>query len=944
MSSYEPTIRDRVRIALALTIIQDKKNDEDLETCILRFRDHFPQIHQRHQLRRPLRLSTVQNQLHDDNHVNEHYHSQRERWQAKTRAMQAQIDSLTKQLADREADVSMLHTDLEAVQPAIASTGTGASKAPPKKKQKKPGPLANESSNIASNVDVTEREGDIGSEGVGTGAGLGAGAGATSGKKKPGKVGASQAKAAGTGTGQVQGDGEGQDGVFLMLSRKLDEVLEQATGQSASRTARLLSKLFDAPQDITHHFLPLRLQAIFLYANDLVRTCSTYLKASIEAALLPSTAKVKQGISARIQFPRKLVQTIALLLQELLPLLSKAVGEIFSEIEHLPGFDHAEFKTRWSDLKVAIGAGVIMPSIKAIKKTSDKVWAENQARLLSTRGSRTRFMSQAIGQAEANQRDIREGLVKLLLTLSRCQMAALTTKNAATGNSEDGMEHPLAEMVAFGTTTELVEILQPGPNSAAIRPRVITSGSSPHTHLGFGGPRTEEISADQETVQILLVILRTSIPYLPCYVSNGIGTIETRSDYLVEKFLKRQIEPEGIPPHRKTGVKISVSPPPGLLLGMTIRSQLVQLLSPIIQPITSALYDCFSSYKPTAQQDVSISTLLQEDRALKDALMEVAEELMLAEGEEQGGIADWAIGGIEPHGIRLNDRSPNGRTGERETIRAGGESLADTGDVKDGEKTKDNQQTTGQAKGDEVETTPKPPQDLSTVIIPNALPSVIDQPENVLAPESEAIPEQVDIVMDIAALEEMSDPTSGANHNAEAPQQLISLQNSSKIRQESEHSPALHEPVKTAGTPGIASFYNEDLLSLEPPPNILLGRDSTPMMNPPAVQEQLLVDSSSNQSPEAILETIKSFTPMAEQPVLPINPENPFRETPQLVDTSVVVTTSVSDYCLPPAKLSDGFAPLSDLQIAPGLNTARVADRGVDARGLHSSRTQADTQ
>lgn len=561
---------------------------------------------------------------------------------------------------------------------------------------------------------------------------------------------------------------------------------------------------------------------------------------------------MKQGISARLQFPGRLVQTIALLLQEFLPLLSKAVGEIFSEIEHLPGFDHAEFKTRWSDLKVAIGAGVIMPSIKAIKKTSDKVWAENQARLLSARGSRTRFMSQAIGQAEANQRDIREGLVKLLLTLSRCKMMVLTAKNAATGNSEDGMEHPLAEMVAFGTTNELVDILQPGPNSAAIRPRVITSGSNPHTHLGFGGPRTEEISADQETVQALLVILRTSIPYLPCYASNGIGTIETRSDYLVEKFLKRQIEPEGIPPRQKTGVKISVPAPPGLLLGMTIRSQLVQLLSPIIQPITSALYDCFSSYKPTAQQDVSISALLQEDRALKDALMQVAEELMFAEGEEQGGIAEWVIGEIEAHDIRANDMRPNGVADERSTVRAEGETLVDTGDVKDGEKTREIQQTTGQAKGNEVETTPDPPQDLSTVIIPNALLPVVDQPENVPAPRSEAIPEQVDIVMGIAALEEMSDPTSGVNHNAEAPH-LITLQNSPKVREEPEHLPMFHDSVKTVETLGIASCCSEDLLS--PPAKILLGRDSTPITNPPAVQELLFTSSSSNQSPEAILET-----------------------------------------------------------------------------------------
>lgn len=656
---------------------------------------------------------------------------------------------------------------------------------------------------------------------------------------------------------------------------------------------------------------------------------------------------MKQGVSARIQFPGKLVQTIALLLQEFLPLLSKAVGEIFSEIEDLPGFDHAEFKTRWSDLKVAIGTGLIMPSIKAIKKTSDKVWAENQARLLSTRGSRTRFMSQAIGQAEANQRDLREGLVKLLLTLSRCQMAALTTKNATTGNSEDGMEHPLAEMVAFGTTTELVEILQPGPNPAAIRPRVITSGSNPHTHLGFGAPRTEGISADEETVQVLLVILRTSIPYLPCYASNGFGTIETRSDYLVEKFLKRQTEPEGIPPHRKTGVKISVPSPPGLLLGMTIRSQLVQLLSPIIQPITSALYDCFSSYRPTTQQDVSISALLQENRALKDALMQVAEELMLAEGEEQGGIAEWVIGEIEPHEIRPNDVSPNGGAEERETVRAEGESLVDTGDVNDGEKTKDIQQTTGQAKGNGVETTPKTPQDLSTIIIPNALLSVIDQPENVPLPESEASPEQVDIAMDIAALEEISDPTNGVNHNAEAPQQLTNLQNSPKMSSGPEHLPTFHEPVKTAGTPGIASCSTKDLLSLEPTPEILLGRELSPVMNPPAVQELLSTSCSSNQSPEAIPETTKPSTPIAQQPVPPTTPENSSMEkvrTPQLVDTSFMVNTSVSDYCSPPAKLPDGFASLSDLQIVSGLNTSNVADTGVEPSVLHPSGQQAHTQ
>lgn len=653
---------------------------------------------------------------------------------------------------------------------------------------------------------------------------------------------------------------------------------------------------------------------------------------------------MKQGTSARIQFPGRLVRIIALLLQEFLPLLSKAAGEIFKEIEDLPGFDHAEFETRWSDLKVAIGTSLIMPSIKAIKKTSDKVWAESQARLLSARGSRTRFMSQAIGQAEANQRDLREGLVKLLLTLSRCQMAALTTKNAATGKSEDGMEHPLAEMVAFGTTTELVEILQPGPNSAAIRPRVITSGSSPHTHLGFGGPRTAENTADQETVQALLVILRTSIPYLPCYASDRIGTVETRSDYLVEKFLKRQIEPEGIPPHQKTGVKISVPAPPGLLLGMTIRSQLVQLLSPIIQPITSALYDCFSSYKPTAQQDVSISALLQEDRALKDALMQVAEELMLAEGEEQGGIAEWVIGEIEQGGISPNEMNTKGDAEEREKVVGEGDGLMDTGHVVHGEERKKIQQTTGQAKGNEVDTTAKPPQDLSTVISPNALPSVVDQPGNVPAPESEAIPKQVDIVMDIAAREELSDPTNGANDNAEAPHS-ITLQNSPKVREEPEHLPTLHDSVRTVGTPVIASCYNEDPSS--PPAKILLGRDSTPMMIPPALQQPLSTGSSSNQSPEAILETTKPSTPIAQQPVLPITPENSSMEkvqTPQLVDTSFVVNTSVSDYCSLPAKLLDGIASLSDLQIASGLNTSSVADRGVEPSVLHPSGTQTHTQ
>jgi hypothetical protein len=296
------------------------------------------------------------------------------------------------------------------------------------------------------------------------------------------------------------------------------------------------------------------------------------------------------------------------------------------------------------------------------------------------------------------------------------------------------------------------------------------------------------------------------------------------------------------------------------------------------------------------------------------------------------------------------DRMISGRTGgaeERETVRAEGASLVNTGDVKDGEKTKDIQQTTGQAKGNEVNTTTKPPQDLSTVISPNALPSVVDQPGNVPVPELEAIPEQVDIVMDIAALEEMSDPTSGVSHNVEAPQQSITLQNSPKVSSEPEHLPTLHEPVKTVGTPGIASCSNKDLLSLEPTPEILLGRELSPVTNPPAVQELLSTSCSSNQSPEAIPETTKPSTPIAQQPVPPITPENSSMEkarTPQLVDTSFMVNTSVSDYCSPPAKLPDGFASLFGLQIASGLNTSNVADTSVESSVLHPSGQQAHTQ
>lgn len=303
-----------------------------------------------------------------------------------------------------------------------------------------------------------------------------------------------------------------------------------------------------------------------------------------------------------------------------------------NELDELPGFDHAEVEARWNEMILLIGKKLVIPAIEALKKTSDTVFAQ-QRRLQRERISRTRFMQSSMAQIETNRRDIRESLVKLLLTLTRCEMSVKVKEDP--GSTRGTSIYPLAEIIAFKATTELVSILKPEPNGRhAPRP----FDERDHAR--------QERSADHETVRFLLGILRSSVPYLPCYTSDNISDGKQRSGHLVEVFMKR--DPEETPPERQD----AFFPPMNLLLGMTIRSQLVQLLSPIVQPITSALYDCFSAFKSPAQQASS----LLDDRALRKAFMQVAEEMMLAEGDEQAGIGEWVIDQIDVEGMKINEK------------------------------------------------------------------------------------------------------------------------------------------------------------------------------------------------------------------------------------------------------------------------------------------------
>ena len=281
---------------------------------------------------------------------------------------------------------------------------------------------------------------------------------------------------------------------------------------------------------------------------------------------------------------------------------------ILKELEVFPEFDFSRLQTEWTGMIILIGTIIIKPSIMAIDETTRRINAERRKERV------TGFGANGNAVYSTQNADIRQVLVKLLIGLSRIDLDVQMTPGTSRGRLSS---YPLSEIVAFGAMTALVKLFEAGPNT-----------DKP--------PSLERASSDDKngTIEALLVIIRSCIPYLPCLDSDPPYQATQKSDHThVASMLDAFTTGSG---RTSTGSRGGSN----LLLGMSIRTQLVQLLSPIVEPISNSLLGFFSTSDDHAKS--STSTLVH-DITIKESLLRLMEELIWAEGEEQRGMGDWLL-------------------------------------------------------------------------------------------------------------------------------------------------------------------------------------------------------------------------------------------------------------------------------------------------------------
>ena len=372
-----------------------------------------------------------------------------------------------------------------------------------------------------------------------------------------------------------------------------------------ANTASLLVKLFQAPQDLGQTFLPLRLEAILIHAKDLTRNLATYLTAAFEAASNPRIAQTKNSLSSKIRFPKQVIHVLTGLSHVILTTTTNCVRNILKELEEFQEFDMCRVRTEWLEIIILIGTNLVKPSIKAIDEITRKIDAERK------RERETRFGTSSNMVYDIQNRDIRQVLVKLLISLSRIDLDIHMTREISLGRLPT---HPLSEIVAFGAMTALVKLFEAGSNTDK------TLNTS---------------DAEKGAVEALIVIIRSCIKYLPCLDSDASdqaahGSALTHVASMLDAFNTGSGGPNGASSRGSSN----------LLLGMSIRTQLVQLLSPIVQPISNSLLGFFATSNEYVER--STSTVVQ-DTTIKESLLRLMEELMWAEGEEQRGMGDWLL-------------------------------------------------------------------------------------------------------------------------------------------------------------------------------------------------------------------------------------------------------------------------------------------------------------
>jgi hypothetical protein len=327
---------------------------------------------------------------------------------------------------------------------------------------------------------------------------------------------------------------------------------------------QLLFNLLNAPQETSHPIPPIRLQAILAHSRRIIQSLAFYLENCVRQDASAISSRVGGDIGV-IRSPRGMLKIITYLAQHVLSAVTHSVKEILKGMDiPMDGEEAAVLGIRrvWSDMILLITKTLIKPALVAMSNSN----GPTQTATVNSNGIKRK------------REDLRISLMKLIICLGQIDLSL-----------DQDPEHALAEGGALLAMSHLIKLVQCDTLGVA------------------------QLQVKRECARILIDTIRCLIPYLPVRREALQFSDSSVGSYQYDILNMSQSSPG------------STKSPPEFLLNMSIRTKLVQIVSPAEGPL--AFLD-------------SASTGIFEDPSLRAILYNMVEELMLSEDEEQGIIAN----------------------------------------------------------------------------------------------------------------------------------------------------------------------------------------------------------------------------------------------------------------------------------------------------------------
>lgn len=401
---------------------------------------------------------------------------------------------------------------------------------------------------------------------------------------------------------------------LVAFSERMEKEFKVALeGRNTSGKARLLVKLFNSPVDVSSGFLPLRFRCIIGHARELLQHC----RDTLEACFSHVSRQSCLGNRSSNNFAQSL-RHVHLLVHLVIHSVDQHVDSISKLITNFDDLDanRSLMAVEWARLLAAVRQDIISTAFRGLKTMSDRA-----ANIRQEQETRSGFATRSSAKSKNAEQAVSLELAKLLISLASMKTFEVNDNFPHTTQTKT-FDFAFAEVISLTAITELRTMLH------NLKPEACPPDST-HT--------ANTMASKRELAHVLIIIIRSTLSYLRCAVppekelseSNRLNTPSLNG-------LIDQQEPDVFHEAQQT-----TAPSANALLSLSFRSHLVQLIGPLVASVTTPLLDnCISDRSPSPTSPVKLCSML-DDEKLRNALLEMSEELMLAEGEEQSLIGEW---------------------------------------------------------------------------------------------------------------------------------------------------------------------------------------------------------------------------------------------------------------------------------------------------------------